>query len=199
MESREQRFVCWMLVLTMVASPCWVYAQENPAGAPQETIDLDYITPNAVVAAVAHPRRVLAAPEMAMMPIEIISAAANKELGIEPLDVEHLLLVVEPPTQGPPGVGLVVRFTKPYRLDTLKLPGVAEPENAERMKHVPIWAFHGADDPDLPVSAQQMLVDALKECGNEVHFTIYPGAIKEMYDKVFEDPELYEWMKEQTR
>ena len=73
------------------------------------------------------------------------------------------------------------------------------PEDICSLKDLPIWAFHGADDPDLPVSAQQMLVDALKECGNEVHFTIYPGAIKEMYDKVFEDPELYEWMKEQTR
>jgi len=73
------------------------------------------------------------------------------------------------------------------------------PEDICNLKDMPIWAFHGADDPDLPVSAQQMLVDALKECGNEVLFTIYPGAIIDMYDKAFTDPELYEWMKEQTR
>jgi len=73
------------------------------------------------------------------------------------------------------------------------------PEDICSLKDLPIWAFHGADDPDLPVSAQQMLVDALKECGNEVQFTVYPGAIEEMYDEAYTDPELYEWMEEQTR
>ena len=44
-----------------------------------------------------------------------------------------------------------------------------------------------------------MRVEALKECGNQVRFTVYPGAIQEMYKKAYTDPELYEWMKEQTR
>ena len=114
------RSICWILVMTTVFSPGAAYAQETPASGQKDTSDLKYITPQAVVAAVAYPRRVLTAPEMEMMPIEILSAAANKELGIDPLDVEQLLLVVEPPTAGPPGVGLVVRFSKPYRLDQLK-------------------------------------------------------------------------------
>lgn len=73
------------------------------------------------------------------------------------------------------------------------------PEDICSLKELPIWAFHGADDPDLPVSAQQMLVDALKECGNEVQFTVYPGAIQEMYDEAYADPELYEWLEVQKR
>ena len=126
MVRRGQRFVCWVLLQVMVVFPCGVYAQERPAGEQTKEVDLGYITPNSMVAAVAYPRRVLTAPEMELMPIEIISAAANKELGIEPLDVDQLLLVVEPPLQGPPGVGLVVHFTKPYQLDDLKLPGPME-------------------------------------------------------------------------
>lgn len=122
MVRRRQRFVCWVLVLTMVMSPIGVCAQESPGSEAQGAVDVSYVTPSAVVAAVAYPRRVLTAPEMEMMPIEIMSAAANKELGIEPLDVEQLLLVVEPPMQGPLGVGLVVRFAKPYELANLKLP-----------------------------------------------------------------------------
>ena len=113
-----QRWVCWVLVVAMVAAPCAVHAQEAGPAAAKDSVDVDYVTPGAVVAAVAYPRRVLTAPEMEMMPIEIISAAANKQLGIEPLDVEHVLLVVEPPTAGPPGIGLVVRFTRPYQLET---------------------------------------------------------------------------------
>lgn len=125
MVRRRQRSVCWLLVWTMMTSPCAVYAQQAQPTANKDGVELNYITPNAVVAAVAYPRRVLTAPELEMMPIEIISAAANKELGIEPADVEHVLLVFEPPTQGPPGVGIVVRFIKPYRLDAIKMPGEA--------------------------------------------------------------------------
>ena len=63
MMRRGQRLVCWILVQTMVLSPCGVYAQEALAGAAKESVDPGYITPNAVVAAVAYPRRVLTAPE----------------------------------------------------------------------------------------------------------------------------------------
>ena len=126
-----QRFVCWMLVQIMVLSPCCVSAQDSSPSAAKDAVDVGYVTPNAVVAAVAYPRRVLTAPEMEMLPLEIMSAAANKELGIEPLDVEQLLLVVEPPTQGPPGVGIVVRFTKPYQLEKLKLPAPMELVNGQ--------------------------------------------------------------------
>jgi type II secretory pathway pseudopilin PulG len=125
----RQKFVCWLLVVTMVVTPCAVSAQQPPAAGAPGVVDLNYITPNAVLAAVAYPRRVLQAPEMEMMPVEIISATSTKELGIEPLDVEQVLLVVEPPAAGPPGAGLVLRFTKPYQLDQLKLPGGMELES----------------------------------------------------------------------
>ena len=68
---RPHRFVCWILVQVMVIGPCGVYAQERPAGDSKGLAIENYITPGAIVAAVAHPRRVLTAPEMEMMPIEI--------------------------------------------------------------------------------------------------------------------------------
>jgi acetyl esterase/lipase len=75
------------------------------------------------------------------------------------------------------------------------------PENICALKEVPIWAFHGAGDPDIPASAQQMLVDALKDCGNEaVQFTIYPDVYNhEMIFTAFSDPDLYTWLLEQSK
>ena len=73
------------------------------------------------------------------------------------------------------------------------------PKNICDLKNMPIWAFHGAGDKDIPPSAQQMLVDALKACGNQAKFTIYPGAITDIYQEVFANPELFEWLKEQKR
>jgi hypothetical protein len=164
-----QRWVCWVLVVTMVAAPCVVHAQEPGPAAGKGSVDVNYITPGAVVAAVAYPRRVLTAPEMEMMPIEIISAAANQELGIEPLDVEQVLLVVEPPTAGPPGIGLVVRFTKPYQLETLKVPGGMELEDAEldgRLYRRPAYplgpGMYMPDDRTLIVATDALLRGMLK-------------------------------------
>ena len=121
----RRRVVGWILMVTMVASPSWVYAQQGLTTAPAlpaTKLDLSYVTPGAALAVVAHPRRVLTSPEMEMLPIEVISAAGKKELGIDPMDVEQVMAIVEPPQAGPPGYGVVVRLAKPYRLDTLKLP-----------------------------------------------------------------------------
>jgi hypothetical protein len=74
------------------------------------------------------------------------------------------------------------------------------PKNICDLKDMPVWAFHGADDPNIPVNAQQMLVDALKTCGNDtVQFTIYPNASYEIFHTAFADPNLYAWLREQSR
>jgi len=85
-------------------------------------VDLSYVTPAAFAAAIVHPRRVLTAPEMQMMPIEVLSAAGKKELGLDPLDVEQAVLFVEPPAQGPPGYGIVLHLAKSYDLSNFILP-----------------------------------------------------------------------------
>ena len=110
--------VCWMLVLSTVFSTPMVYAQQ-PAGAAEPEVDLAYVTPDAVAAAVAFPRRLLTDPAMELLPTEVITAAGKKELGIDPLDIEQVLVIVEPPKAGPPGVAAVFYFSKPYDLDEI--------------------------------------------------------------------------------
>jgi hypothetical protein len=96
-------------------------ASAQPAGGtasaqPAAAIDRGYIPPDAVLAAVAHPRRVLTAPEMEFLPIEIISAAGLKELGLDPVQIEEVLAVAEiRDFKQPPQFGLVLRFAQPLR------------------------------------------------------------------------------------
>jgi hypothetical protein len=98
-----------------------VSAQELSAS---EGPDLSYVTPNAIVAVVAFPSRVLKAPEMEMLPHEVLAAMGQKELGLDPADVEQILVVAEM-AGGPPMVAGMVRFAKPYQLDGL-LPELAK-------------------------------------------------------------------------
>jgi len=121
----HRKVVGWMLAATMAFSPAWAYAQpgtEAVSPPPDAELDLSYVTPGAVLAVVAHPRGVLTSPQMEMLPVEVISAAGKQELGLDPLDVEQVMLIVEPPAAGPPGFAAVIRLARPYQLDALKLP-----------------------------------------------------------------------------
>lgn len=120
---QSKRSICWLLLVSTMSSPSLVYAQP-PAGdkaslLSQQIKQLRHITAKSAVAGIAFPRRVLTAPEMEMLPVEVFSAAGLKELGIDPLDIESLLVMIEPPGPGMPGFGAVLQFTKPFDLTAL--------------------------------------------------------------------------------
>jgi len=124
---RHRGAVAWLLVGLMISTPALTYAQPPGAAAPAaagvpSAIDLGYVTPETVAAVVLHPRRVLTAAENEMLPIEVISAAGVKELGVDPLDIEQLLVVVEPPLEGPPQVAAVLRLAKPLAQEEVFAP-----------------------------------------------------------------------------
>lgn len=61
------------------------------------------------------------------------------------------------------------------------------------IKDVPVWAFHGAKDKVVPIERTQELVDALKACGGDVRFTIYPDAGHDSWTETYKNPDLYKW------
>jgi predicted peptidase len=75
----------------------------------------------------------------------------------------------------------------------------AVPENICDLKSVPIWAFHGERDPYVPVEAAQDLIDALIACGGNAQITLSSEMKNDVPLKVYEDPNLYEWLLEQSQ
>jgi predicted peptidase len=72
------------------------------------------------------------------------------------------------------------------------------PRNICDIKDVPIWVFQGAQDDIVLPKKAQLMVDALKKCGVDVRFTLYPDADhRESFKRAYDDPELYAWMFEQ--
>ena len=116
MLKRFHSVIVGMLVAALIVSPMMGYAQ-SPAGssavAAKPKPDLDYVTPEAVAGVVAYPRAVLTAPQLELMPVEVLSAAGKKELGIDPVEIEQALVIAEPPAGGPPGVAIVLKMTEP--------------------------------------------------------------------------------------
>lgn len=70
---------------------------------------------------------------------------------------------------------------------------------AARVKHVPAWLFHGADDPTVPVKDSRQLVAALKAAGGSPRYTEYEGGPHNVWDRAFAEPELATWLLGQRR
>ncbi|TLY99115.1 MAG: phospholipase, partial [Gammaproteobacteria bacterium] len=51
--------------------------------------------------------------------------------------------------------------------------GLWDPADACRLKDVPVWAFHGAQDPVVPLEGDQGMIDAIKACGGDARLTVY--------------------------
>lgn len=78
--------------------------------------------------------------------------------------------------------------------------GRAIPLLVGNLWRTPVWAFHGEKDNVVPISQSRTMVDFLKGLDNpEVRFTIYPEDGHDIWHKVYNDPELYEWLLRHSR
>ena len=71
--------------------------------------------------------------------------------------------------------------------------GGGNPRNANKLKNIPAWVFHGEKDPVVPVEEAHKMVDALKKSGAEVKLTIYPEAGHDSWTETYDNPDLYDW------
>lgn len=74
-----------------------------------------FIPSEAATAIVLRPRRIMAAPEFALMPVEVISAASKKELGADAAQIEEVVAFAAPQGIGEPLMGAVIRLSAPVR------------------------------------------------------------------------------------
>lgn len=77
--------------------------------------------------------------------------------------------------------------------------GGGNPADAAKLKDLPIWVFHGAQDRTVPLASSERMVEALKTLGSAVKFTIYPDAGHDSWTATYDDPEFYRWLFEQKR
>ncbi len=70
---------------------------------------------------------------------------------------------------------------------------------AERIKHLPCWIFHGDKDTAVPVEFSHKIHDALKKIGAPVKLTIYPGVGHDSWTQTYDNTEFWAWLFAQKR
>ncbi|MBK8268594.1 MAG: prolyl oligopeptidase family serine peptidase [Planctomycetes bacterium] len=72
--------------------------------------------------------------------------------------------------------------------------GVAPMGFISNMVDTPVWAFHGSEDPNVPVAGSRDAVAKLKELGGNPKYTEYPKQSHKIWDQVYSSKQLYRWM-----
>jgi poly(3-hydroxybutyrate) depolymerase len=71
--------------------------------------------------------------------------------------------------------------------------GGGDAASADRLRGVPTWAFHGAEDTVVLPQESRRMVAALERAGGDVRLTIYQGVGHDAATPTYADPKLYEW------
>ena len=77
--------------------------------------------------------------------------------------------------------------------------GGGDPKAAEKLKDLPIWCFHGADDSVVKADLSRTMIEAIKKAGGDPKYTEYPGVGHNSWDKAYGTDELYTWFLKHSK
>jgi predicted peptidase len=77
--------------------------------------------------------------------------------------------------------------------------GGADEATAEKIKRIPVWAFHGAKDTAVKPVRSQRMIAALQKAGGKPKYTEYPDVGHNSWDNAYKDPKFYQWLFDQHK
>jgi predicted esterase len=77
--------------------------------------------------------------------------------------------------------------------------GRGQPADAAKLKALPVWSFCGDADRDQTVLNMRSMVEALQKEGSSPRLTEYRGVPHQSWDRVYNDPEVIDWMLGQRK
>lgn len=76
--------------------------------------------------------------------------------------------------------------------------GRGDPADAPKLVNLPIWVWHGVDDPVVPFSASEQMVQAIRAAGgNKVRFTTLEHIGHASWQAAYQSADLYNWLDKQ--
>ena len=130
--------------------------------------------------------------------LAIANAILKATLKKYPVDAERLYLTGY--SNGSCGVWEMLEREPLAWAAAAPMAGAGDPARVGAAKHIPIWAFHGAKDPTIPLARMTELVAALRAAHGNPMFTIVSNGVH--YDAKnagLHEPNLLPWMFAQRR
>ncbi len=78
--------------------------------------------------------------------------------------------------------------------------GGGDDQRADRLVHLPIWAWHGDKDPAVPVVRSREMIAAIEKAGGHPKYTELPGVGHDSWVQAYQSPDgVLPWMFAQKR
>jgi len=77
--------------------------------------------------------------------------------------------------------------------------GVGHEDYVSNIVHVPVWAFHGAKDRNVPVAGSRKPIEALRRLGAKPKYTEFPTLGHQCWDRAYATRGLWPWLLKQHR
>ncbi len=77
--------------------------------------------------------------------------------------------------------------------------GGGDPATVEKIKAVPVWAFHGDMDPTVPVNRSREMIKVLEAAGAHPIYTEYEGVTHDSWTQTFDNRLAWDWLFAQRR
>jgi predicted peptidase len=81
----------------------------------------------------------------------------------------------------------------------MPLCGAGNPELASRVTHIPVWAFHGDADRNVPVTGSRNMIEAIKKAGGEPKYNEFAGVGHNVWPEVEKTEGVIDWLFAQRK
>jgi len=72
--------------------------------------------------------------------------------------------------------------------------GGGDPQFAQKIVDLSVWAFHGTKDKNVPVSGSRDMIEAIKTEGGNTRYTEFPDKGHNIWEEVKATPDLLDWL-----
>lgn len=81
----------------------------------------------------------------------------------------------------------------------IPISGAGDASLAKNIINIPVWAFHGSNDRNVPVIGSRVMIDAMKKAGGNPKYTEYPDKAHNIWNEVTDTPGLLDWLFAQRK
>lgn len=131
-------------------------------------------------------------PLESSVPLSTTMELLDKLLVWHPIDPQRVYLAGL--SMGAFGVWDVLNRWPECFTAALSICGSADENTVAAARAVPVWAFHGARDPIVPVERSRTAIAALRAAGGTARYTEYPHVGHDAWTYAFAEPDLLPWL-----
>jgi predicted peptidase len=163
--------------------PCFLIAPQCPENA--KWSDVDWAADSHTISPTM--------TEPARLTIELIEAIANE------YSIDTKRIYITGLSMGGYGTWDLIARRPDLFAAAVPICGGADEATAAKVKHIPIWVFHGAKDDVVNAARSRNMVAALVKAGGKPKYTEYPDVGHDSWNPAYRDPELLKWLFAQGR